>query len=173
MGTFKLCILSAAMLTVLAFGGVVVDFPEKTVYSGTDVVEIPISIENSGEMVGIQFTLLYDEEIISAIEVSKGEVIYDWYHVVNFEERNKLTIAGVNFSLQPTELKSGELFLIKFKVLKNTNCFTVVAFDNVFVVDENGNMINAQFNNGLVSIEQPFYSRFTRNIMRRIKRFKK
>ncbi len=142
--TATIRILAALLIMAMFLSGSVAAAGEKVLTAtkvegdaGSKVV-LTVKAENLKGSEGGQFTLTFDQNLVKPISIEPGDLILSAgndLHMANLEYApGKLIFMWVTASAETID--SGAICLITFDLLKEGT--TVVGFDEVIVVDENG-----------------------------------
>lgn len=126
---------------------VTVNIPEIKGNPGS-VVEIPINIDNGSGIVGFQFSITFDNSILNLIGVIPGSLTQNWQIIINNTKPGEISIIG--FEQQLTEISngSGELCIMKFKVVGSPGQTTDLIFKLSKLSNKNAESISFTSNNG-------------------------
>lgn len=132
-------------LTVLAAEG----FPG-------DTVQIPVNLNSFGDVVGVQFDLNFDSDLLTCLDVDNGDLTSGFKVAAN-PASGKVSVMVVNETLSAIPTGSGSLVNIEFRVSDSAEpgASCTLSLNNVEISDNQPQLLDSVINNGSFLVKTP------------------
>lgn len=82
-----------------------------------DIVDLPVKVENNPGILGLEFTVSYDDSALELLSADNGEAVKSVLHMTSSRDKStgcKFVWDGLEIS--PDEVKDGSVLVMRFKV---------------------------------------------------------
>ncbi|OPX86437.1 MAG: Cohesin domain protein [Pelotomaculum sp. PtaB.Bin104] len=134
--------------------------PELTVGNASGapgaVLQVPVNLTSSGEVVAIQFDLGYDPALLTYQQTNAGSLTSTFTVYANDVPGNKIRVIIMDFSNKPIASGSGTVAQLQFQVAATPAGQTcMIELSGVTLSDTQGNLITTNVHNGQFTLLQP------------------
>ena len=120
-------------------------------------INIPISIENTGEMVGFQLSILYNKDIITEASLQKGSLMNsnNGWSIMTNNKPGTLNLIGYTLELKKLNEGQGELLILKVKLSDNIPKGTNIALSitNPIISNKEAEKMDVKAEDGVIVIK--------------------
>ncbi|MCM8785293.1 MAG: cohesin domain-containing protein [Candidatus Omnitrophica bacterium] len=148
----KISILVFAIGMCFSTYGVAVSIPDYSDYQGS-FVQIPVNVDNAEGVVGFQFTITFNSDVLQATGVQAGSLTDNWLITPNITVQGQIKVAGADETLTGLSNFRGSLIILNFNVVGAPGSSTNLNFTSCKLVDIEGKIISSTFNGGNFTVK--------------------